>query len=119
MYPEAPGLLDEPEVPEDVPLEPDVLESDDPVPVLLSMVLVPVVVPPMVDPAGGGLAPALEPLDSANAGEPARRTAETATASFAVFIVSSMLRSATAARRMGCWNYDPGCAGFRCFFDSH
>lgn len=96
MYPDAPGLLEEPDVPEDVPLELDVLESDDPVPELLSIELVPAVVPPTVEPAGGELALALEPLDAANAGAAVRIRTDAATASFTVFIISSMLSDATA-----------------------
>lgn len=90
-----PWLLDEPDVPADVPLELDVLVSDEPVPELLSIEPVPAVEPPTVDPAGGELAPALEPPDSANAGAAVRISTDAATASFAVFTVSSMLSDAT------------------------
>lgn len=83
-------------MPEDVPLEFVALESDDSVPALLSIEPVPAVVPPTVEPAGGELAPALEPLDAANAGAAVRIRTDAATASFAVFIVSSMLSDATA-----------------------
>jgi hypothetical protein len=108
--------VDEPDVPDDVPLElepdPNVSEPDEPEPELF-IEPDPEVDPP-TDELPDVLPPALEPLDSANAGAAKRIRAEAATASLAVFIVSSnVVGFFPRPGAEGCRNYESGRAGFR------